>query len=238
MGTIEGSWTAAEATVFTGRLAFMGAMPAGPTPPDHIPAPRGGPRQESGLGWKGVSTPFIPSAPVSQDPRPPNFDDDETLLAVYDEMRVIARRRVRQYGADSLQPTELANEAYTRFGKKGHRWSNRSHLLRIAARTMRDVLVERARRKASLKRGGDWERVDWESAARVAVDHPDELIMLDEAMERLDEESPEAAEVVRLKFFAGLTSEEAASILEISRRSVERRWAFARAWLYRILAED
>jgi RNA polymerase sigma factor (TIGR02999 family) len=176
---------------------------------------------------------------LTDDPRSAARDgDDETFLAIYDEMRIIARRRVHQYGADSLQATELANEAFARFGKKGHRWSNRSHLLRIAARTMRDVLIERARRKASLKRGGDWERVDWDSAARVAVDHPDELLMLDDALAALAEESPEAAEVVRLKFFAGLTSEEAASILEMSRRSVERRWAFARAWLFRALAED
>ena len=163
---------------------------------------------------------------------------DDDLLRVYDEMRHIARRRVQLSGSHSFDASDLVNEAYLRLSQRGLLNEDRKRVFRLAARAMRDILVDRAREKASQKRGGDWTRVSWDSAASVAVDNPDELLMLDAAMERLAAEQPDVADVVHLKFFAGLTGEETAKVLDISPATVDRRWAYARAWLHQQLTDE
>lgn len=169
----------------------------------------------------------------------PTFrDDGEDLADSYERMRSMARRRLATSGIDSLDPTELAHEAWLRMQRRGETDAPRGRLMMMAARVMRDVLIEDARRRGALKRGGDWHRVSWETAATVATDHPAELLELDVAIERLSEEDAEVAEVVRLKFFAGLTGEEAAEALGLSPATVDRRWAFARTRLYELLNEE
>jgi len=164
--------------------------------------------------------------------------DPATLESAYDEMRALARRRIAQVGSQSLQATELVNEAWLRLVGRDRTWSDRSELFGIAGRAMRDILVERARRRGAQKRGGDWERVNWESAATVAMEHPEELLTLDAALSRLSEQAPEYAKIVELMFFAGLTGEETARALDVSASTVDRRWRFARAWLHRELTND
>ncbi len=163
--------------------------------------------------------------------------DDGILEAAYDEMRVLARRRLSQMGPQSLQATELVNETWLRLMGQNRGWDNRTQLFGLAARAMRDILVDRARSKAAHKRGGDWQRVDWETALMVATEHPEELLMLDEAVSRLSEQAPDHARVVEMMFFAGLTGDETARALDVSPSTVDRRWRFARAWLHRELTE-
>jgi RNA polymerase sigma factor (TIGR02999 family) len=163
---------------------------------------------------------------------------DELLVRAYDEMRALARRRINQSGPQSLQATELVNETWLRLVGKERNWSDRAELFGLAARAMRDILVERARMKYAKKRGGEWERVDWESAPAVAASNPEELLTLDEALTRLSEQAPDHAKVVELMFFAGLTGDETAEALEVSPSTIDRRWRFARAWLHRELTTD
>jgi RNA polymerase sigma factor (TIGR02999 family) len=136
----------------------------------------------------------------------------------------------------TLQPTALVHEAYVRLlqnvedGQKP--WVNRAHFMGAAAQSMRRILIEDARRKRSLRRGGSYVRVKLESV-RVASDaDPELLLMLDEAVSRLAALHPVKAEVVRLLFFGGLTAVEAGEVLGLTDRTVKRHWAFARAWLY------
>ncbi len=163
--------------------------------------------------------------------------DEEILEGDYDEMRRLARRRLAQMGPQSIQATELVNETWLRLVGQNRSWADRGQLFGLAARAMRDILVDRARQKGSLKRGGDWERVNWESALQIAGEHPEELLMLDEAISRLSEQAPDHAKVVELMFFAGLTGDETAKALEVSPSTVDRQWRFARAWLHRELTE-
>jgi RNA polymerase sigma factor (TIGR02999 family) len=167
-------------------------------------------------------------------PEPPDVRIEEA----YAEMRSLARRRLLQTGPQSLQATELVNEVWLRLAGRDRNWTDRAEFFRIAARAMRDVLVDRARSRGARKRGGDWQRVDWESALQVASDHPDELLMLDAALSRLSEQAPEHARVVELMFFAGLTGDETARALGVSPSTVDRQWRFARAWLHRELTGD
>ena len=173
---------------------------------------------------------------MSTEDRP--HDSDELMVRAYDEMRALARRRLNHAGPQSLQATELVNETWLRLVGRDRDWSDRSELFGLAARAMRDILVERARMKAAQKRGGDWQRVEWESALQVAAQHPEELLTLDAALSRLSEQSPDHAKVVELMFFAGLTGEEAAQALEVSPSTVDRRWKLARAWLHHELTTE
>lgn len=165
-------------------------------------------------------------------------DEGEILARAYDEMRRLARRRIAQMGPQSLQATELVNETWLRLVGQDHRWTSHSELFGLAARAMRDILVDRARARGAHKRGGDWERVNWDTALQVAADHPEELLTLDAEISRLSEQSPEHARVVELMFFAGLTVDETAQALAVSASTVDRRWRFARAWLHRAVAGD
>ena len=160
---------------------------------------------------------------------------DDLIRQLYDELRRLARARLgRMRAGHTLQPTELVNEAYMRLvGDHDPGWNGRGHFFGAAARAMRDILVEHAREKAALKRGGDQVRVD------ITVTFSDgntagsaeELLALHEALEKMQEEHPKKAELVLLRYFGGLTMDEIAEAMETPKRTLEREWRFARAWL-------
>lgn len=152
---------------------------------------------------------------------------------VYEELRRLARARMaREQPGHTLQPTALVHEAWMRLGD-GARFENRAHFFGAAAEAMRRILVESARRKLRLRHGGQLERVELDAIELPAPMAEDELLALDDALDRLNEVDTRAAEVVKLCFFIGLTQEEAAVELGISLATTERLWSFARAWLFR-----
>jgi RNA polymerase sigma factor (TIGR02999 family) len=138
-----------------------------------------------------------------------------------------------------LQATALVHEAYLRLvdEKEVQRWDSRGHFFAAAAEAMRRILVERARQRARLRHGGQRTRLDLEHLDLAQEETPDDLLALDEALERLTAEDKTVAEVVKLRFFAGLTIEQTASALGISVRTANRHWAYARAWLFQQLSE-
>ena len=165
---------------------------------------------------------------------------EELLPLVYNELRRMAAHKMSaERPGHTLQPTALVHEAYLRLTGQGSReWNSRGHFFGAAAEAMRRLLIENARRKRSLKRGGDFERVDW-SRVRLAIEADDErLLALNSALERLERDDPQAAALVKLRFFAGLTGPEAARALGIAERTAGRLWAYARAWLYRELKTE
>lgn len=159
--------------------------------------------------------------------------EDQLLPLVYAELRRLARARMaNEQPGQTLQPTALVHEAWLRLGE-GARFENRAHFFGAAAEAMRRILIERARRKLALRHGGGQERLnvdDIEIAAPVEQD--DELLAVHEALDLLAVEDSEKAELVKLRFFAGLTLEEAGEVLDISERTAKRHWAYAKAWLY------
>ena len=160
---------------------------------------------------------------------------EELLPLVYHELRRVAAARLAQERpGQTLQATALVHEAWLRVTSAAQpRWRDHHHFFRVAAETMRRILVDKARRRHRLRHGGDWERVDLDSV-QVANPMPDEeLLALDEALTRLAEVNPRAAELVKLCFFADLTQEQAARELGISVATAERTWTLARAWLFR-----
>ena len=160
---------------------------------------------------------------------------DELLPAVYQELRRLAAQKLsRERPGQTLQATALVHEAYIRLvGAEGRNWRSRTHFFAAAAEAMRRILIENARRKQRLKRGGGRQRVDLEDAD-LAIDEPStDLVALDEALTKLAEDDPMVAELVKIRYFAGLTLAQAAELLGISRRTADRYWAYARAWLYR-----
>ncbi len=162
---------------------------------------------------------------------------DALLGAIHDELRQLARGQLRRApSGETLQVTALVNEAYLRLlGRERPDWSNRRQFFFHAARAMHDVLVEEARRKASRKRGGDWKRAD-PARLDVACDaRSEDLLALSEALGRLEKDDPRKAEIVRLRFFAGLSEEETAEVLGVAARTVRREWRYIRARLYREL---
>lgn len=161
---------------------------------------------------------------------------EELLPLVYNELRKLAARKMAQESpGHTLQPTALVHEAWLRLLKpeEQQRFENRAHFFGAAAEAMRRILVESARRKKRLKHGGDLERVDVDAVELPLPMPADELLALDEALNRLTDIDARAAEVVKLCFFVGLTQVQAAKELAMSLSSVERLWAFARAWLFR-----
>ena len=158
------------------------------------------------------------------------------LPLVYDQLRALAKRRMRQERADqTLQATALVHEAYLRLVDTTgvQRWDGRWHFFGAAAEAMRRILVDNARKRARLKRGGGARRVELDPAELTVDQPPDDLIALDEALARLAEKHPEKAQLVKLRYFAGLTIEEASQALGIGTSTADRHWAYARAWLYR-----
>ena len=163
------------------------------------------------------------------------------LPAVYEELRQMADRKLSNEGpGHTLQATALVHEAYLRLvGSDGNAWSSRTYFFGAAAEAMRRILVEHARKKRSKKRGGDRKRVDFMSADVMADESPDDLVALDEALTKLSETDPIKAELVKLRFFAGLSFEQAAGLLDISPATARRHWNYARAWLYgRVCSTD
>jgi RNA polymerase sigma factor (TIGR02999 family) len=157
---------------------------------------------------------------------------DRLLATVYAELRRLAAQRLARERGDSLEPTALVHEAYLRLAGGERDWSSRAYFFGACAQAMRRILVDRARRRARLRHGGRFERRElFEDALR--VDPADvELLALDEALRKLERDAPEKAELVELHHFAGLSLEDTARALGISKATAERRWAFARAFLY------
>jgi RNA polymerase sigma factor (TIGR02999 family) len=166
---------------------------------------------------------------------------EQLLPLVYDELRQLAAARLaRESPGQTLQPTALVHEAYLRLvgsGAEPH-WNSRSHFFAAAAQAMHHILVDNARRKRRGRHGGGRHRVPLDNALPAPPDDADELLALDEALDRLATEDPEAARVVHLRYFAGLSVEEAARALGISRAYAYRQWTFARAWLRQALSES
>lgn len=165
-------------------------------------------------------------------------DAQERLLSlVYHELRRLARAKMaREKGGATLQPTVLVHETYLRlFAGESPRWENRAHFFVAAAEAMRRILIERARRRARLKRGGGHERVTLPDDFAGATPEPEMLIALDEALTRLAARDPNMSRAVELRYFAGLTIEETAEAMGLAPRTVNRLWVGARAWLQREL---
>ena len=165
---------------------------------------------------------------------------EQLLPLVYDELRKLAAQQVaREVPGQLLSATALVHEAYLRLvgnGAEPH-WNSRGHFFAAAAEAMRRLLVEQARRKHRVRHGGGQLRIDVEDLDVEAQRGVDDLLALDEALQQLTAEQPTAAEVVKLRHFAGLTAEQAAAALGISLRTANRHWAFAKAWLYRRIGE-
>ena len=159
---------------------------------------------------------------------------EDLLPLVYDELRRLAAHKMAQEGpGQTLQPTALVHEAWLRLGADGQPvWQNRAHFFAAAAEAMRRILVEHARQRTALKRGGGAPRVsiDELEVPLPAVDD-ERLLAVDEALKMLAVHHPQQAEVVKLRYFVGMTFEEAASVLDISIRTAKASWAYARAWL-------
>jgi RNA polymerase sigma factor (TIGR02999 family) len=158
---------------------------------------------------------------------------------VYEELRQLAAARMAHEAAGhTLQPTALVHEAWLRLVREGDRtWENRAHFFGAAAEAMRRILIENARRKSRLKRGGGQDRVDINDLDLAAVTPDDKVLLIDEAMEKLQAEDAEKARIVMLKFFGGLTNQEVACSLDVTERTVERQWAFAKAWMFRCIRQ-
>ena len=171
------------------------------------------------------------------------YQVEELIPLIYQELRGMARRYMSRERPDhTLQPTALVNEAYVRLiDSSSLDWQDRNHFLAIAARVMRRLLIDHARKRTRRKRGGDLRRVtltDWRTPVGGGELEPAELLSLDAALERLGELDPRAGQVVELRFYAGLTMREIAAHIGVSKRTVEEDWSHARAWLQLELTDE
>ena len=159
---------------------------------------------------------------------------DRLIAAVYDELRRLAARKfARERPGQTLQATALVHEAYLRLlGNEAGPFENRAHFFAAAAEAMRRILVEAARRKGRLKHGGGRRRREVSEADAIVLSDPVDMIALDEALEKLAREDERKADLVKLRFFAGLTVEQAGKVLGTSRATADRYWTFARTWLF------
>ena len=158
------------------------------------------------------------------------------LPLVYEELRSLAVTRLRnERPGHTLQATALVHEAWLRIAGEdqgfGRSWSSRGHFFAAAAEAMRRILIDHARAASAKKRGGDHQRIQLDTWNHPAAEHPNKLLDLDAALEKLEKQDEVKAKLVKLRFFAGLTSKEAAAALDISTATAERYWAYARAWL-------
>lgn len=158
----------------------------------------------------------------------------ELLPLMYDELRRHASARMaHEVAGQTLQPTALVHEAWLRlFGTGEARWQNRAHFFGAAAEAMRRILIEKARGKARLKRGGDMVRLDIEQVELAATMPEEKVLLIDDALEQLRKQDAEKARVVVLKFYGGLTNQEVAESMDLTERTIERHWAYAKAWLF------
>ena len=178
-----------------------------------------------------MSEPADHSASAS---RPPPLPSEELLPLVYNELRRLAAARLaKETPGQTLQPTALVHEAYLRLVGSGHeQWDSQGHFFAAAAEAMRRILVENARRKKRLKHGGDFQRQSLLETDIAREVPSDDLVALDEALTKLAHEDPMLEKLVNLRFFAGLTLQQAADVLGISLRTAERYWTYVRAWLH------
>jgi RNA polymerase sigma factor (TIGR02999 family) len=166
---------------------------------------------------------------------------DQLLPLVYDELRKLAAAKLaKENPGQTLQATALVHDAYLRLVdvERAQQWDSRGHFFSAAAEAMRRILVENARRRASLKRGGNLRRLDFEEALTVNQQRPDDILALSEALDHLAGEDPVKAELVKLRCFIGMSHQEAADTLGISRPTADRYWAYAKARLYCELVDD
>jgi RNA polymerase sigma factor (TIGR02999 family) len=160
---------------------------------------------------------------------------EDLLPLVYEELRKLAAARMAtEPDGHTLQPTALVHEVWLRLtgNKSDAQFANRAQFFAAAAEAMRRILIERARRKSAEKRGGDWTRVDLEKVDLASDADTETLLLVNESLEKLAAEDSSAAQLVKLRFFGGLTLEEAGQVLGVTERTAKRYWAFARAWLY------
>jgi len=165
---------------------------------------------------------------------------EKLLPLVYDELRKLAAARLaNEKPGQTLQATALVHEAFLRLvgGENSQRWDCRGHFFAAAAEAMRRILLMNARRRQADKHGGGYERIELDPDLLPVADREDRLIALDEALVRLEERHPEKARLVKLRFFAGLTNVQAASVLGVSDTTADRYWIYARAWLRREMAD-
>ena len=166
---------------------------------------------------------------------------EQLLPLVYDELRKLAAAKMTQEKpGQTLQATALVHEAYVRLVdvNKAQHWDSRGHFFAAAAEAMRRILIDRARDKGRMKRGGDFQRLDLNKIEIATYTHDDDLLALDEAIERLAGENQEFADLVKMRFFAGLSVEEAGTAMGLSARTARRHWAYSRAWLFKDLRHD
>ena len=172
---------------------------------------------------------------------------EQLLPLVYDELRKLAAAKLaHEAPGQTLQATALVHEAYLRLvpspgresGEAVQQWEGRKHFLAAAAEAMRRILVEKARCKQRVRHGGEHHRVELNDERLVCAVPADQILALDEALERFDQEEPEKAQLVKLRFFAGLSIEEVAEALGISRATASRHWTYARAWLHDAISAD
>ncbi|KPL08295.1 RNA polymerase subunit sigma [bacterium SM23_57] len=159
---------------------------------------------------------------------------DRLLPAVYEELRQLATQKLgREKPGQTLQATALVHEVYLRLvGSEGQNWRSRTHFFAAAAEAMRRILVDNARRKQRLRHGGNWHRAAFDEALMAVESPAEDVVALDEALVKLANEDPAKAELVKLRYFAGLTLEQAAEMLDISHATAERYWSYARVWLF------
>ncbi len=165
---------------------------------------------------------------------------EELMPLVYEELRNLAASKLaREAPGQTLQATALVHEAWLRVSQgQEQQWDGRAHFFAAAAEAMRRILVDNARRKKALKRGGDQEKVEFNELNIVAETEDDELLAIHEALDDLGREDPIVAELVKLRFFAGLKIDEAALALDISRSTAKRHWNYAKAWLYNAIKDS
>lgn len=188
------------------------------------------------IGWPMSDVTEILQAAERGDPAA----SEQLLPLVYEELRKLAAARIAgEKPGQTLQPTALVHDAYIRLvdGEKAVSWKSRGHFFGAAAEAMRRILVESARRKQAEKHGGGASREELPDDLAAPVSHGEDLVALDEALCRLERHDPNAARLVKLRFFAGMSHQDAANALGISRGAADRLWALSRAWLFRQLAK-
>lgn len=158
---------------------------------------------------------------------------------VYEELRKLAAQKMlREQAGQTLQPTALVHEAWLRLVGSGDQFANRAHFFSAAAEAMRRILIERARQRQTLKRGSAPRRVELDSLDLAVADDEDHLLLVNEALSALERRDPVEAEVVKLRFFVGLSNEEAASLMGLNERTIRRYWIHAKVWLYEYLRAE
>lgn len=165
---------------------------------------------------------------------------EDLLPLIYDELRSLAARKLPKGRPEqTIQATALVHEAWLKLGgEESREWNDKAHFFRTAALAMRNILVDRARQKAAQKRGGNAEHIQYEDLPMPEKSQEERLLLVNEALKRLEGEHPDRAQVVSLKFFGGLTNKEIAAMQGVTERTIDRHWAFAKARLYQLISDE